>query len=225
MSTRNKIMIAAVAVLFVVVGVLLVIAIPEDGPLHRDEAGLLTGCPDPVTGILDYDAEGCTMVLWLRSQIPISIYVTTDNPHPVRPPREAVGAAIEVWNTRLGFDLFELVGTLEEADAVFRTGTTATVGTWEADANGAVQHRRGERIAGISGPLVAEVRTWNTGTLGIDHEVNVHELAHLAGLAHDPFADSAVADPEIYPIRSSTELRRIWITDHDRDLLRGLYRD
>ena len=83
MKTRNKIAIGAVAAFFVVVAVVLVLAIPTCGPLHRDEAGLLTGCPDPVTGLLDYDAEDCPEVRWGQEQIPISIFATTDNPQPL----------------------------------------------------------------------------------------------------------------------------------------------
>ena len=216
MKTRNKIMIGAVIAFMVIVAVVLALAIPTCGPLHRDEAGLLTGCPDSVTGLLDYDADECPEVRWGQEQIPISIYAMTYNLHPVGPPRETVGAAIEVWNTRLGFDLFELVDSVEESDAVFRTGTAVAVGTWEADANGVVQHYARD------GGLIAEVRTWNTGTVAVDHEVNVHELGHLAGLAHDPFEDSAVADPAIY--QPDGNKPQIWITDHDRGLLRDLYR-
>lgn len=219
MKTRNKIMIAAFVVLAVAAAVLVFV-----GVMTHKEPGLLGACFGPDGRVEVYEstgASGCPEVRWDASRVPLRVHASTSNPYPPAEPGEATRGAIDFINARLGFDLFRYV---EEgvADVEVRVGEAVEVGAGAtldglARAGGDASHRL------VGGLLSAEVRTANTGTVGVLHRVLVHELLHAAGLAHDPFEDSVMFPRTRGGPDEVGRLDRLWITDSDRATLRELY--
>ena len=216
MKTRTKVTIGVLIALALAAAALVAV-----GVLTHEEPGLLGACFDG-GAVVRYEPDGpetCPEVRWDPAQVPIAVRATTDNPHPPIDPAGGTREAIAAINARLGFALFRYVDA-GPADVVVLVGVPVEVGAASslegvARAGGDASHRI------VAGRLRAEVRTANTGTAGLTHRVLVHELLHAAGLAHDPFEDSAMFAP--VPVDDGPRLRTPWITDADRDLLRRLY--
>lgn len=208
LSATNKVMIGGIALLFLSVAILLPIAI-----LTHEESGLLTACDTP-SGHLNYDGE-CYEVKWEKDQFPLSVSIYTNNPHPPADPDDALKYAVDLINDSLGFTALARSSS-PHADIRIEFEAASAGGTWLSDASGAVLHHRNE-----DGFLWCEVRTWNNGTVEMVDKVLTHELGHCLGLAHDDFQGSAMyhsVEPD------GPVLSRLRITDHDRKLLRALYR-
>lgn len=198
----NRKLLIGTIVLSVVVTVTVLVAV-----LYHQEAGLLTAC-DTTTTLLDYEGE-CEPVQWSKSQVPLSVYVFEGSLEPVE-------SSIDFVNDRLGFVMYEMVDTFDAAEVVVKMGIYADVDSdFYRDHNGAVRHARA-----ADGSLRAEIRIWGIATNKILDDVIIHELGHVAGLAHDESQDSAmfsmVSD-------DSNRLTRLRITDADRATLRQLY--
>lgn len=124
-------------------------------------------------------------------------------------------------NERLGFEMFRYLENLDpivadpNADVRILIGTPAIVGD-TTHPNGRTELRgRGTIYDGC------EVRTSNTGTDEMLFLVLYHELGcHCLGLAHDDSEQSICR-----PVQSHTPDGVIppWISDFDRELLRGKY--
>lgn len=209
LSTVNKVMVGGIALLFLAVAILLPVAI-----LTHEEAGLLTACDTP-NGSLNYDGQ-CFEVKWDKEQFPLSVSIYTDNRHPPADPDDALSYVVDLINARLGFTALQKSSS-PNADIRIEFEAASLVGdSWLSDASGAVLHHRGD-----DGNLWCEVRTWNNGTVEMVDKVLTHELGHCLGLAHDDFASSAM----YYSVEpDGPVLSRLRITDHDRKLLRDLYR-
>jgi hypothetical protein len=212
MSTMNKVMFIGIPILFVLCGVLVTV-----GVILHQEAGLLTACED-AQGRFDYEGD-CFEVEWDRSQLPLSVYASSVNPHPPADPTSAAASVVRHTNTRLGFDMLTMAESAEEADIVIDVGVAQEVRDtrhWMTDANGAASHVR------TDGNLRCYIVTWNTGTMELLDKVLTHELWHGLGLAHDDFEDSGM-----YPtVRADgSRMTALRMTDSDRVLLRERYHD
>lgn len=217
MSRKKKILITVfVCVLLAAIPTLIV------GILTHEEPGLMGACFSPA-GVPRYEVDGaeeCPPLQWPREQIPIRVTATPGHPGDMDP----VGmtrAAIRTINSRLGFRLF--VFSHEGADVVVRMGLAVEVGGG-ADID-SLETAGGDALHFLDGRrLTAVVRLANTGTISVTHRVLVHELGHVAGLAHDPFEASVMFPVTLAgPYLEETGLTRLWITDDDRAILRRLY--
>ena len=208
MKKRNIVMIVVLVVIFVAAGAGVLV-----GVLTHEEPGLLTAC-ERADGVFDYGGE-CKEVTWDREQFPLQVHATSDNPFVPNEPQEATESVIDLLNSRLGFSAFEWTDEVD-ADVMIEIGVAQTVNTNMDDSNGDTSHFRRS-----DGRLACRIRTWNTGSLEMLDKALTHELSHALGLAHDPFADSAVSEERLRP--DGDRLTRLRITDHDRALLRSRY--
>lgn len=193
MKTRNKIMIALVAILFVVAGVLVIV-----GVVTHTEAGLLEGVPQ-----------------WDRADFPLKVSaesyaaggaLTSDH-------RGSVDHVIGLVNGRLDFDVFRWAEDGEDPDVAITIGVPFD-SDWD--------HPGGHSEIAHHGPRadLCNVETSNTGTGELLGLTLHHELGHCLGLAHDDF-EISIMRPEQSPTPDRTIPP--WITDSDRGLLRDLY--
>jgi hypothetical protein len=178
--------------------------------LNHSEAGLIEGVPQ-----------------WNRSQFPLQVSALSyraddasvlDTDH-----RDVVDHVIETVNTRLGFDAFAWADG-DPADVVVVVGVPLVVGAdlpeqgfapdgglFNAGEFSQIQHRDGRAE-------VCELRTSNTGTTDLLSYALYHGFGHCLGLDHDDYTQSIM-----YPDAQVYEGLPPWISDHDKELLRGLY--
>lgn len=179
------------------------------GVATHTEPGLMGVCwdGDQVARVESDGANDCPEVLWNKDQIPLGVYAYTNNPNPVADPGHAVDVARDLINTQLGFTFYVMSPDMDSADVVVATGVPYDKVVF-GDARGITTFERHR------GKLRAQVQTTNEGTVEFLHQRIVHELGHGAGLAHDPFVDSAMF--------IGAEITRF--TDDDRKQLRQLYK-
>jgi hypothetical protein len=251
-KTRNKVILVVTAVLFVaaVVGVVVgVMGHREAGLLTvcwggmdgeaRPGLGVVPGRLEGRARYLDDDVEGkneaesCegpTELAWPRDQIPITISTIAtlgdDEPGVIAeddPRHRVLDQAIRDLNSQVGFTLFRRIpsGTDNPSSWVhFGEGIEARqAGDAERSAPpGYVSHRiLGDNLEGH-----VYIRSDVEASDRLLFRVLLHELLHLAGLAHDDFTASLM-----FPVtRDDTleEMSTAHVTDFDRALLRRLYR-
>lgn len=183
------------------------------GVLTHTEAGLLEVCWK--NNVAHYDGcEQTEELRWSKSQFPLRVgvraysHMDSDQAQGER----AVRSAVELWNGRLGFPAMRFVGT-EVSDVLVVWGMPSEGAPAEG---GACTHRR------VGGAVQADVSIVDVGLERLSYRITVHELGHALGLAHDDFEASPM-----YPVtRDDTWDERMAFvrpTDHDVELLRGLY--
>lgn len=162
--------------------------------------------------------EVTTELTWPKEQIPILISVIDPAGEYLPISSEEVNEvrqAIDDFNDQVGFDLFEFSSTPDVEDASVIWGLPIEVG--RNSPAGLVSHRRLS-----NGEIQGLVRLWETTSIRTTHQVLMHELGHLIGLAHDDFQDSLM-----YPTYQDNNLGEstgsIRITDSDVALLKRLY--
>lgn len=209
MKTRN-IMLIVFGILTIGVVVLLILSIPEDAPLHREEAGFLEGAPT-----------------WEQGQLPLVVYATTyrasefsEHGELVPPDSDdldTVKDVISVVNRRLGFTAFRLAVVpshdILNPEVPLVLGAPVEVGVGGAGGHAQI------RLFGITADD-CEIETRNTGTSELLWLTLYHEFGHCLGLAHDDFEQSIMR-----PVQSPTPDGVIppWFSDHDRRIIRERY--
>lgn len=192
-----KFMAIAIAVLFAVVIVLLVIGITT-----HTEPGLQPDVPR-----------------WSRGDFPLSVCAAHDDEPDAGEHNDRLASltyAIETINSRLGFGVFRF--TVEgECQVHFLFNVPYEAGEWDGPGGDSEIVHSGGRAT------LCRVETSNVAgellTLTVEHE-----LGHCLGLAHDDFASSIMRDPDLYPMESTPDRQfPPRITDFDRNLLRGMY--
>lgn len=230
-KTKNKVVFAVAVGVAVVVVTLLVLAIPKWGPLHTSEGGLLTVCWDEggraryVDDIEAESCEGAEELVWPASQIPIIVAPLSGERdellHEDDRRSRVFDQAIRYFNDQVGFTLFRRFfegGVQASAWVHFGQGIEARRGA-ETPPGFVTHYHDGERLSGE-----VYVRSDVESSDRLLFLVLLHEFGHLAGLAHDPDNLGSV----MYPITRDDSMDDLMslarITDHDRALLRRLYR-
>lgn len=178
------------------------------GVTTHDEPGLMGACwGDPGATVEKYEADGakmCPELVWDRGSIPLGVYVYTANKYAPMDPNDANRAVCDSFNKQVRFQLFEPVPR-ERADVLVAIGV-AYDPSW-GGARGRTYHGR------MNGRMMAYVETTNEGSAGDLQLRLIHEYGHVAGLAHDPYVNSAMhigsSKPNLSP--------------YDGKLLRRLY--
>lgn len=150
---------------------------------------------------------------WSRDQFPLRAcpHAYVDDPHAHVAAMNAVDRAVYATNARLGFDAFVPEYTGERCDVRVTLGVPAEPG-WMDPGGDAL-------LTAGTGGVSCDVRTSNVHGELLDLTLQ-HELGHCLGLDHDDYEQSIMR-----PVQRETPDRQLppWITDHDRELLRGLY--
>ncbi len=128
---------------------------------------------------------------------------------------DAVGSAVDAVNSRLGFTM--LIRTEQDADIEVVVRAPVDVGDEVCGQPGECFELTG------SGDTYThcEMRSMNVAGGGdLEWLVAYHGLGHCLGLAHDDYEQSIMR-----PVQRPTPDRTIppWISDFDRELLRGVY--
>jgi hypothetical protein len=193
---KNSLMIVVALSLICIGAVILAAA-------FHTEPGLLGACFKSDGTIERYEdaPRACPELKWDPSDFPIGVATVVGDPSLVK-------SAIDSINARLGFIAFRMT---QEATARIRVSigvapTDAAQKRFQVSGGGATTH-----INAVGG-LLATIFIVNVPLDEDRHVALVHELLHAIGLAHDPFEESIM-----FPKGGER------ITDHDRELLAGLY--
>lgn len=198
------------------------------GVATHDEPGLLEVCRG-VNGVAVYvdEVEGespqggacadAAPLRWRRSDVPIGVNVTHGGTEGGAPPSEELRVAelaVRDFNAQVGFELFELDdGTGAPPDVSLVLGAPAERG----DPPGECRHWL--RPDGFASSAAVVVR--NVPDDATVFRVLLHELGHVAGLAHDDWTGSIMNRRTISA--EAAELPPGRLTDADRSELRDLY--
>jgi len=188
----------------------------------HSEAGLLSACQVGGRAVYTTDVEGSASshpcadpheVRWPRDALPLSVHVALASEGTVG--RGDVERAVDDFNAQLGFDLFVVHSDGDSAPNVF---LTANVASEDGSSPGECSHalRRGDGLVESAGVTVR-----NVGDVVTAHRIILHELGHVAGLAHDDFESSLMFWRTVDVLESPTPIGRL--TDADRETLREIY--
>jgi hypothetical protein len=140
--------------------------------------------------------------------------------------REVVESAMRNINHRLGFKALEWSGSSGRPDIVITMHAPTVLGdppeedAFEIRAAGGLSrilHENGRAIE-------CHVLTSNTARVDVTLLAVEHEIGHCLGLAHDPYGNSIMRDPDVYPMEATPPGEfPPRITDADRRVLRRLY--
>lgn len=197
------------------------------GVTHHTEGEMLQVCW--VNGEARYtdDTEGSSgscdrpeELAWPEKQIPITVTPTTPDGQVLGEDSDeskALAHAVTDFNRQVGFRLFRMERELGSASAVVRLGGAFRSGG-ESPPPGHVTHRR--VATGLRGHVF--VRSDVVADSRLLHVVLLHELGHLAGLAHDDFTLS-IMFPLAREEWESGEMSTAHVTDRDKANLRHRY--
>ena len=174
-----------------------------------------------VVGVITHTEPGLQpdVPRWARADFPLSVCVANDDKPDVGTHNDRLVNmmhAIDITNARLGFDVFRMTQG-SECQVMVLFNVPYEAGVWDGPGgNSEIVHHGGRAF-------LCRIETSNVAgeLLGLTLE---HEFGHCLGLAHDDFASSIMRDPDLYPMRSTPSGQfPPRITDHDRELLRGMY--
>lgn len=174
------------------------------GVLTHKEPGLMLVCWEG--GIANY-SKNCEELKWDKEQMPLTYHIAFGDDH--KDYIESVIKAADMWNKEIG-PVFKRVD--KETEAAVRV----TWGSYEGGndcAAGYVKHR------GYSGPKSADLVLRNPSDVHAVFRFAAHEFGHVLGLAHD---EHAIMKPKLEDV--TDELKFTLPSDHDKKLLRSLYR-
>ena len=166
-----------------------------------------------IYGVTTHTEPGLSAQSNAWASVPLSVSCASYGPDDPGEACSVVRAAIAMVNTRLGFTMLVLSGG---AEADVNVTMRAPVEVGHDEPGGAYDLiGRGDVYTNC------EVRIMNVSAAGDLELLTVyHELGHCLGLAHDEYETSIMR-----PIQSPTPTGAIppWISDWDRELLRGKY--
>lgn len=175
------------------------------GVLTHKEPGLMLVCFKG--GVADY-APNCEELKWKKEQFPLKYHIDFGPDHKVYVDSVVKGA--DMWNKEIGTQLF--MRTHNKAEAKVQVSWGAYEGGKDCAA-GYVKHR------GYGGPTGADLVLRNPSDVHAVFRFAAHEWGHVLGLAHD---DHAIMKPKLEDV--TDQLKFTLPSDHDKKLLRGLYR-
>jgi hypothetical protein len=175
------------------------------GVITHKEAGLLKVCWKG--GIAHY-SPNCEGLKWKKEQMPLPYYIDFKQNHTAYV--DSVVTAAEMWNREIG-PVFQRTNHYDDAKVIVSWG--AYSGAGHDCAAGYVKHR------GYRGPVDAQVVLRNPSDTHAVFRFAAHEFGHVLGLAHD---ESGLMAPTMND--TTDELKITVPTDHDKKLLRRLYR-
>jgi hypothetical protein len=176
------------------------------GVLTHKESGLMLVCWEG--GIANYN-KNCEELKWKKGQMPLPYYIDFGADHKVYV--DSVIEAADMWNKEIA-PVFKRVDKKENAVVVVSWGAYDSNNSNDCAA-GYVKHR------GYGGPKSAELVLRNPSDVHAVMRYAAHEFGHVLGLAHD---EHGIMKPKLEDV--TTELKFTLPTDHDKKLLRGLYR-
>jgi hypothetical protein len=212
------------------------------GVLTHREGGLLLVCWDRVgygatARYVDEGVEGsyeegaCERpreLVWAPKQIPLTVLPSESRSgqSPRSLPEDdfrsrALKAAINDINGQLGFRLFKMVPPAPGSSVFVFFGTpmeTRREGAVHRPPSGSVYHSRTYSLEST-----ISIRSDVEASNRLLHLVLVHELLHVAGLAHDNYP-SSIMFPLLHDDTTDDVMRTQHISWHDRRLLRRMYR-
>jgi hypothetical protein len=174
------------------------------GVITHKEPGLMKVCW--VDGQAHYDGD-CMELKWKKEQMPLPYHISFEKDHKVYTDSVIKGA--DMWNKEIG-PVFKRVD--KEADAVVKI-TWGSVEAGKHCAAGSTSH------TGQTGPMGAKVVLREPSDVHAVFRFAAHEFGHVLGLAHD---EHAIMKPKLEA--ETDELKFTLPSDHDKKLLRGLYR-
>jgi hypothetical protein len=216
------------------------------GVLTHSEPGLLEVCWNEDGGVkyvdisqlekgerVSYGAcEGAEKLVWPQTRIPLAVAAVAFNQAELEPgerEREALDVAIQDINRQLGFTILVPTKNRSRADIVVEIG--AALGHSKVYGRNS---ERGEAISPLGytnhyrndyGELYCDIVVYsNTGGIRVQYLVIHHELLHAIGLAHDHNNFESAIHPFVVDDTTLDFMRSTRITDHDRELLRSLYK-
>ncbi len=164
-----------------------------------------------IYGVVTHEEPGLmtSAVPWPPERLPLAVcpesYGGGERTEAIR----ATAAAVETTNERLGLEVFALGLGSGRCDVDVLVGVPAEPGWMDPGGDATIGHWP-----------TCSVRPSNTGTSEILGLVLQHELGHCLGLAHDDWEGSIMRREQVSTPDGAFPPR---ITDHDRELLRGLY--
>ena len=201
------------------------------GVITHKEAGLLRVCwtGNSATYVDDLDGEGDKALackhpiplIWPQKQIPLSVVVLDANSNVLKESAEGsrlVRDAMDDFNLQVGKLIFEITkGSEEDPDVVVIWGVPSVPRAKGSDSykvGGYVSHTK------IGGTMQAIVKIRDVSENRTAFLTVLHELGHVAALAHDDFINSLMY-PQLVTSELTTTTARI--TDSDVRLLRTTY--
>lgn len=219
MDRKSRNMLVFIVLLTAAVVVMLVLAIPSWGPLHRDEFGLMTYCDteagpryvDLGTGQrIERKCLSEIKTARLKGGPPFPVYAYSNNPDFPGDPKQMTRSAIGWMNSKpgAGFPLLRWEDDPLKAQVVVALGTAQLVDPAFKHVHGSTRLQPGMGVA-ITVSNLPDVATAFTALR--------HELGHAVGLGHDDFESSFM-----YPALQEGGLS-YRMTDDDRKLLAYTY--